>query len=485
MTSKLAAWALVALLGWVSVVKADPPEGKAIEEAVKERPPIKTLRLHVVDDDGKPIAGARVTPWALGSSQDHEWWSENDKRAQVGPATTTTDVDGNTDVAWREFYLLKERIKTTIVSLQIDHPDFAYVDALHIDVPLPDAERRIVPLKRGVPIDVRPVLKDPALELKEIGYLWSDGRSTLSPSPLKPVEEGYLRIPGMGSGRNSVLAVRMDGDRATHFSRIMEFEIVPGQSRRFDTPLRPAVRIEGVIADVVPRPIKSGVVRLDTLPPRDGEWKRVSWTTWTSINPDGTFAIEGWPSDQRFQLIGLCDGFIVTPGGPPDIVKDAPNQAKDFVHRPRVYDASPATPIQVPMTPMKECRVIVVDKQMHPIAWLRVTAWPYVSWWNGGSQIYCHPLHKSEDLIRARLYTKVIREDEVSPFEGTSGADGRVTLWLPGSSQYLTTGSEKWELPSNDGPGQVQVELKPDGVTETQLVVQPFGTNRLGERERE
>ncbi|MGC4077823.1 MAG: hypothetical protein QM702_12520 [Rubrivivax sp.] len=115
----------------------------------------------------------------------------------------------------------------------------------------------------------------------------------------------------------------------------MEFEIAPGQARRFDTQLRPAVRIQGVIADVVPRPIRSGVIRIDSLPPRNGEWKRVSWATWTSIKPDGTFAIEGWPSDQRFQLIGLCDGFIVTPSDAPEGIGDEQKKLNEVLQRPR------------------------------------------------------------------------------------------------------------------------------------------------------
>ena len=37
------------------------------------------LPVRVVDADGKPMANAKVTPWALRSSQGHGPWDENDK----------------------------------------------------------------------------------------------------------------------------------------------------------------------------------------------------------------------------------------------------------------------------------------------------------------------------------------------------------------------------------------------------------------------
>ncbi len=39
------------------------------------------LPVRVVDSDGKPVSGARVTPWALRSSQGHGWWKDKDKGA--------------------------------------------------------------------------------------------------------------------------------------------------------------------------------------------------------------------------------------------------------------------------------------------------------------------------------------------------------------------------------------------------------------------
>src|ERR1700675_4096183 len=55
---------------------------------------ILKLSVHVVDADGKPVAGAKVTPWALRSSQGHGFWRKGDKQAGCGPEEVSTDADG-------------------------------------------------------------------------------------------------------------------------------------------------------------------------------------------------------------------------------------------------------------------------------------------------------------------------------------------------------------------------------------------------------
>ena len=106
------------------------------------------LPVRVVDADGEPVARAKVTPWALRSSQGHGWWREADERAGVGPRDVFTRKDGTAAVHYPRYRDIEERIRTTSVSVFIDHPDFAYVDSLHIDVPLETNEPHEVELQR-------------------------------------------------------------------------------------------------------------------------------------------------------------------------------------------------------------------------------------------------------------------------------------------------------------------------------------------------
>ncbi len=83
----------------VGSAKAADADALAVNAAAPaEGPPVKQqmmkLPVHVVDTDGKPVAGAKVIPWALRSSLGHGWWKDDDKRVGVGPKEVVTGNDG-------------------------------------------------------------------------------------------------------------------------------------------------------------------------------------------------------------------------------------------------------------------------------------------------------------------------------------------------------------------------------------------------------
>ena len=135
------------------------------------------LPVRVVDADGKPVANARITPWALRSSQGHGPWSDNDKRAGVGPKEVVTGKDGTAAVLYPRYRDVQEQIRTIAVSLFVDHPKFAYVNGLHIDVPLESKGPYEIKLTPGVPVEIRPLIDGKPTTLDGVFLLWSDGRS--------------------------------------------------------------------------------------------------------------------------------------------------------------------------------------------------------------------------------------------------------------------------------------------------------------------
>src|SRR4051812_33607276 len=58
------------------------PVAKALEKTAVGQQVLK-LPVRVVDPQGKPVAKAKVIPWALRSSQGHGWWQKGDERATV------------------------------------------------------------------------------------------------------------------------------------------------------------------------------------------------------------------------------------------------------------------------------------------------------------------------------------------------------------------------------------------------------------------
>jgi protocatechuate 3,4-dioxygenase beta subunit len=472
---------LVAVL-WVTASSADTEVLDPVALAVDASPTTQRmleLPVRVVDPDGRPVANARITPWALRSSQGHGWWRKDDKAAEVGPEDVATDKDGKAAVRYPYYRYVAEAIRTISVSIFVDHPDYAYVDGLHIDVPLETDAPYEVKLSVGVPLEVRPVIDGKTPDLETIFAAWSDGRSWQPGAAAEKIEGDTLRIPALPPGKNSVFLVKLNGDRATHFSKIVDLELAAGEKKKLDVPLRAAKRMTGNLSDDVPRPVKNGRIKLNTLPPRI-DHSRVAWFTWVSIQPDGTFTFD-WPADELVQLIALCDGYVATSGKMPEVVQQPINLENDPFNRPQVFNPAEGERIEVEMTPMARCIAKVIDDDNEPIAGVTVASWPNVGWWNGGSQIYCAPLVRGERLLRERGYFDAVEEVFPPPFQAVSDARGKVTIELPAGNERLAVSSDVYELPAFLGRRDAQVELRADENTVTLLRLQPRGTEKLGE----
>ena len=460
---------------------AETPSLDPVGAALSNRQQMLTLPVRVVDAAGKPVAKAKVTPWALRSSQGHGFWTQNDERAGTGPKDVDTDNDGVAAVLYPRYRDVKEQVRTLAVSLFVDHPDFAYVDDIHIDVPLQTKSPYDVKLEAGVALEVRPLIDGKPVDLADVFAVWSDGRSWKPETPLQRTADGILRIPAMRPSKNSVLLVKLDGDRATHFSQITDVELKVGESQRIDLPMRSSLRIEGVLSDNVPRPVRLGRIKLQTLCPTATDWDRITWFTWVPILPNGTFIIDGWPADEKLQLIALCEGYIAKSGKAPDVVNQPPDPTKDPFNRPQVFAAESNERIKVAMIPLVHCAITTVDEDGKAVAGVKVSSWPNVGWWNSGSQIYCAYLVRGEQLLRVREYQNTTDQSDPSPFLGTTDGTGMVTLELPAGREGLSVSSEIYELPAFLGRRNMQVELTPGKTTEAVLRLQPRGTEKLGE----
>lgn len=229
----------------------------------------------------------------------------------------------------------------------------------------------------------------------------------------------------------------------------------------------------------MPRPVKNGRISAWTLP-NDRARKNVMWTTWSPVAEDGTFVIDAWPAGEDIQIISLCEGFIAESGDVPDVVKDR-SHSPSF-QWPQVFSsASLSQPIVLRMTPTVNCIVETVDEQGAPLSGVKVGAWPNVCWWNSGSQIYCTWLSRSERYLSNRGSKENDSQQFAPPFETTTAALGRGELELPTITKYLYAGSDEYELPVVVGRREHKVELVPGRSTTVRLVLQPKGSEYLGD----
>jgi hypothetical protein len=436
------------------------------------------LPVRVVDEDGKPVAKAKITPWALRSSQGHGHWQQNDKRAQQGPQKVLTDDDGFATVEYPQLRDVQEAVRTLAVSLQVDHPDFAFADDLHVDVPLESEPPYLIELTKGGSVTVRP-MDDGSPTTDEVFALWSDGRSWLPGAALKKLDDGSLELSAIPSGDNSVLLVKLDGERATHFSKIVDFKVTAGERSTIDVELKPAAHIKGALSASVPRPVRNGRIKVWTLDPLTGQHNRVRWFTWAPVQPDGTFFLD-WPADEPVQLLALCDGYMAESGKAPDVVEPPPDPKIDPYIRPQVFPVGNHR-IEVAMVPLARCVAQAIDGDTQAIAGVKVVSWPNVGWWNSGSQVYCSPLERGELVLRGREYESSLDKTIPPPFQAETDGQGRAILELPAGERQLTVNSDVYELPAFLGRRDVKVMLDPNEVVETVLRLQPRGTEKLGE----
>ncbi len=442
------------------------------------------VRVRVVDADGEPVACAKVTPWALRSSQGHGLWLADDKRSGVGPQDAATDDSGVAVVRYPAIRSLKEQVKTNGVSVFVDHPDFARSGDVHVDVPLETMGSHEVKLARGVRLEVRPIVDGKPAPLDDLHAFWSDGRAWLPGAAPEKSPQGTLRFPGMVPGKNSVLVVKLEGERAVAFSRIVDFELVDGVPTTLDVTLEPSVQIRGQVSANVPRPIREGIVQAMSLdpPPDEVGPNRVSWFTWSPVAADGTFTIDAWPAGERLQIIGLCDEFVATSGKAPDVVKNPRDPAADGYLRPQVFSPDAGVELTLAMTPMARCVATAVDEEGTPVAGVKVVSGPAVGWWNGVSQSYGGTLVRGEKVLLLRGWNDAAdTTTRAEPFTGQTDAAGKATLLIPAGEERLVVQSEVYELPVILGHRSVRVSLASGETSEATLHLQALGTEKLGD----
>ncbi len=316
----------------------------------------------------------------------------------------------------------------------------------------------------------------------DIYAMWTGGRSCRNGNALKLTEDGTFRIPPMAKGPGQFMFIRLDDETPTHFSHIENVEIDGSEAViKQEVELLPGVRVRGEFSDNVPRPVRNGRVKVQTI--SDGEtWDEVVWFTWAKVAEDGTFVIESWPKDEPMQLVALCDGFIAKSGKKPPMVK--PERAGGGYLRAQVFLNPDASVVTVEMTPMAICNIEAVNGFGRPIKDVDTAANPNIGWWNGGSQIYCWPLVNGAQFLLTGKYE--IKDGDgifAQPFRGKSDEKGRLSMELPVGATDLWAGNKRYQLPVNLGSRYQPVNVDAGKPLNLKLVMQPKGLDLLGDWE--
>lgn len=445
---------------------------------------MEPLKVRVVDADKKPVAGVTLIPWALRSSQGHGWWRENDELSGTSPQAVKTDENGEAVVLYPFYRHTEELIKTISVSLHVDHPQYAYQQT-DIDVPVMNLNAPRIKLERGFELALHPTLDGKPFDLEHVYAIWSDDRCWYDLTKIAKDENG-VHLPPLKPGKNTLMLVNIVDQRATHFSEMIELNLDSESPKALDVVMQAAMQVHGRLSDDVPRPVKDGRVRVSTLP-TVYDPNHIQWDSWTRVNSDGTFTIDAWPQGKDMQVIALCDGYIAKSGKAPSVVENALPADQERYQRPQVFSVDEDKVLTVEMEPLIEAEITVIDDSQEgpdiPLQGISVSSWPNVGWWNSGSQIYAHPLYRTERFMLTKDFEKAQESDFPQPFQAISDVNGKVNLQLPLSlgKQSLDAHNDKYQLPAFLGRRYDSVDLAAGQVAKKTLRMQRKGDEKLGE----
>lgn len=339
-----------------------------------------TFQVRVVDEEGKPVAGAMVKPTGLRAPNDGSWYGwEAGMPNRPDPREYETDENGHLTIDYPKY--IEERRPTSVVIVRASHDEFVDDDTeLAIDAPSPT-----IVLKQGGRVEVAAQLADgsqPSERLYVVDARWGT-------NPWELTAAGKLRSPVVATETNTIRAVYIPEEGPTQFSRPITVTPKLGETRRVEATLRPGSRLVGVLDDNVPRPVTGGHV-VAQVEASHGN----GWADWAEIQPDGTFIFESLPADpdEVVQLVGICDGYVSTPPGgwTEETTKTAPQTANlggEVVRH------------TLTMVPTAKCLVRFTNSEGEPIEGVRAEFVPNVQWTSGGSGIVAHPKFRLRDLL--------------------------------------------------------------------------------------
>lgn len=346
---------LVALLPLVRLSHAEPAPIASAPDKTTE-PPMREIQVSVIDEDGKPVAGAEFKPAGLRSViESGSWygWEPPEKYASV-----RTDAQGIARLFFPAF--TTEDVETKTVTGSLSHPDFCN-DEVEIEVAAP----KPIVMQRGALITIAaadgsaPNLKICA-DLNAAKYLgwtvdWKPSADFRSVTGRLPAGEYAIRAVGFTDGGSIV------------FSRPRELNVETGrdQSMAFEMTAEPPIR--GALSPNVPRPVSGGrvVVNIST-PVHESDDLHCEWRTWGTIAADGSFSLENCPNGD-VQLIALCNGFVS---------KDPNGPQTDLTTDPQIFQDKDRDRIEVAMEKSGDAEITVLTPDGAPISGAKVSFWP-------------------------------------------------------------------------------------------------------------
>ncbi len=395
-------------------------------------PQAATAVIRVVDDQGRPVAGAKIVPRgirALPMVASAYRWDSHEFSYGVPPEPVTTDATGQAQLPYpRQIRFPYEGAETDMQTraliLAVYHPEYS-----------PTVEQNYQTSGRQ-----EPLVMHPGARLKLSGYIASPEQPVAGVLPrisnwnislkeVMQIDNGVCTINGLPVGPHYIRLVYWPEKGTPRFSDPVRLEAQAGQTYALNLELKPAMRVEGQLDSSVPRPVRNGYVQVHvsypTQPHSDAGYDY--WNDWSRIAEDGTFHIDAMPQG-ALQAVGVCDGYTwkapgldTEPGYGPSALAQTFTPQGDAAH------------IVLTMQPAATYEVHVVDPDGQPIEGAQVRFTALGRWFSSRMQVV-EPLRRTSDLVLAMRRGQNPSRDWVHYYEAvTDSRGGAVVHNLPAS----------------------------------------------------
>lgn len=480
----LAGFALVALLFLLAtgcqISRSTPPASNASTNTK-----FKKVLVVVQDQDGKPIAGATVSPTGFRVKGIHAADAYSWKASRSGPAEkAVTDKDGK---AWLKYPVMgvpDEKELTGELIVKVSCPGFAPIVNQGYSV---DSTEQPIQLTHGAQMAIS-------------AYFGADHQPVTDLVPcIKPDssftnQNGVLIFDQLSSGGHLIQLMGRLPSGDIVYSDATPFTTSAGKSGKLVLEMKPGIRLEGRIDDNVPRPVQNGRVMISIRAPQypvsdviedyyaaddkyGGYMARKFWHSYRPINADGTFVFESVPPGEA-DVVVLGDGFasqtigqlynringMITTNGPTMAI-------------PQAFPlAGPITQIEVKTEPTATLEVTATTKSGQPLAGVWVDMYPEVFRMWG-------PFAWQKDSSETP-YRKIPHLPDLN-FSETTDANGKLVMAnVPPEEHGLEAGSTNYQVDIQQPKGwrdrHVRVTFSPGETNELHLVMEPKGSDYIG-----
>jgi beta-lactamase regulating signal transducer with metallopeptidase domain len=447
----------------------------------------RTLTVFVRDEEGRPVAGAKVAPRGLRATLDHSsWYGWN---PSIPKPAVLTDAAGHATFAYPS--RVYEDLVTSTVDAWVSHPDFCD-HRVELDVAHPEP----IILKLGARVNVTALLPNatPAggktfVQLaSDRGY--GDGDYVQwRTEPTRGTATG--QVP---PGSYQLRAVVLDDDGGSSFSEPVHLDARAGERKDFGLTVKPGGTIAGLLSANVPTPVRNGKVMVYITTPIDDARRElirkattdlagrplgdVGWETFAAIEADGTFKLAGVPTGE-ITVCALCDRFVSTdPTGP---------QKSSFT-KPQRFPAAQAGALVVAMEKAGEARVRVLTPQRAPLAGAKVVFSPNQSLGEGNGTF--GGAYDSGEILK-RWQGEGDKEEmpQQNPPSWQAETDGSglaIVSNLPQGLQDFYVFTDAFEMPIVASNGRADrrgnIAIKPGETSSITVKLEVKGTTSLSEQ---